>query len=44
MVEGSFDKFCNPGSPRDVLLGINLLILRAMVRHECCFAVENDVP
>ena len=31
VTEGSFDKFCNPGCPRDVLLGINLLIVLAMV-------------
>ena len=38
VVESSFD---NPGCPRGVLLRLNLPILLAMVKHECCFAGEN---
>ena len=43
MVEGSFDELCDPGYPRGILLGINLLILLAIIRHEYCFTVENVV-
>ena len=41
VAEGSFNKFCDPGCPRGVLLRINLPIFLAMLKHECCFAGEN---
>ena len=41
VAEGFFGELCDPGRPRGVLLGINLPILLAMVRHEYCFAVDN---
>ena len=41
VVDGSFDEIYDAGCPRGVLLGINLPILLAMVRHECCFTVQN---
>ena len=41
LAEGSIDEFCNPRCSRGVLLGMNVAILLAMVRHDCCFTVEN---
>ena len=41
VAENSIDELCDPGCPKGVLLGINLPLLLVMVRHECCFAVEN---
>ena len=41
LAEDSIDEFCNPRCSRGVLLGMNVAILLAMVRHGCCFTVEN---
>ena len=41
VADGSIVDLCDPVCPRGVLLGINLPILLAILRHELYFAVEN---
>ena len=44
VVEGSFNEVRDPECPRGVLLGMNLLISLAMVKHERCYCRKSRQP